>query len=94
MRNVIKKACAVVMMTAILFTAVAPTPVFATCPHPHPPKTRVVNEVYYASATHRVNGKDCTIQIYKVYKAAYCADCGTIFNTYVSGTKEKHSIAH
>ena len=93
MKNVIKKTCAIVMMTAVLFTSVAPTPVFATCPHPHPPVTNTVEE-YYTSTTHKVNGKSCTVYIYKVYRVSKCADCGNVFNKQLTGTTEKHSVKH
>lgn len=94
MKKSIKKVCALVMLTALLFTITVPKPVFATCPHPHPPKTRIASTSYYTSTTHTVNGKICTIYIYKIYKDAYCADCGTVFKTYFDGTMEKHSMSH
>lgn len=91
MKNVIKKTCAIVMMTAVLFTAVAPTPVFATCPHPGT-ETIDLDPEYYTSTTHNYNGKVCTVYIYKKYKATRCKKCYHIFSKWVVGTTEKHSL--
>lgn len=96
MKNVIKKTCAIVMMTAVLFTAVAPKPVLAACNHSI--TTTDVNpdkvQEYYTSTTHNVNGKTCTIYIYKVYQITEkCLSCGHLFKTYLN-LKYVHSVDH
>lgn len=93
MKNVIKKTCAIVMMTAVLFTAVAPKSVLASCAHPHPPVTGTVEELD-SVRTHIVNGKTCNIKVYKQYRVYKCGNCGTIFNKVVIGGREEHSSSH
>ncbi len=94
MKNVIKKTCAIVMMTAVLFTTVAPKPVLATCAHPHPPVAGTVEELD-TTIEHVVNGKKCIIKVYKTYRVYKCGDCGTIFSKgAVIGGREVHSSSH
>lgn len=81
------------MMTAVLFTAVAPKPVLAGCAHPHPPKTKTVEE-YVQTITHTVNGQVCTMKSYNIYQIAYCGDCNTVFNKTFLRQDHRHSVTH
>lgn len=92
MKNVFKKTCAIVMMTAVLFTAAAPKPVLATCAHPHPPVTE--EQVVVHKDTHTYNGKVCTITTTTTYQIAKCRDCGTVFNKTMIKQVRKHSVNH
>ncbi len=93
MKNVIKKTCAVVMMTAVLFTAVAPKPVLAACAHPHPPIT--VTEVRNsATSSHKVNNQTCNYYTQYTYRVSKCGDCGHVFNEQIIKRVEIHSNSH
>ncbi len=97
MKNVIKKTCAIVMMTAVLFTAVAPKPVLAACNHNNVtsnPKDKTI-EQYSGSSTHYVNGQACTIYAYQVFIVnEKCMDCQAILKKTYSYTRLRHSFDH
>lgn len=91
MKNVIKKTCAIVMMTAILFTTVAPRPVSAACGHP---KT-IVSTVYDTKgSSHVVNSMNCTIIITYTYRLVSCANCGRELVKTLINTEVRHTAPH
>lgn len=91
MKNVIKKTCAIVMMTAILFTAVAPKPVLASCGHPRPPVTSIGDRLD-TIVTHKYGSSTCTIYVYKTYRYRKCPDCYAVLYQTVIGGREVHSL--
>ncbi len=95
MKNVIKKTCAIVMMTAILFTTVAPTSVSAACSHG---RRGPVEEYYYKyMGSSPCSGKSgCTVYAYMQYKITKrCMDCNAILVEAPTGkTYTEHSIFH
>lgn len=93
MKKLIKKMCAIVMMTAILFTAVAPKPVLAACAHPHPPIT-VTEERDGPKMSHRVNNETCEYFTRYTYKVSKCRDCNHVFNEIIIKRVEIHSKSH
>ncbi|MCI8956300.1 MAG: hypothetical protein HFG29_04815 [Eubacterium sp.] len=90
MKNVIKKACAVVMVTAVLFTTVAPKPVLAACSHPRTPLTGV-EERLDRIVTHRYGTNTCTIYVYITYSYSKCRDCNAILHKTIIKGREVHS---
>ena len=91
MKNVIKKTCAIVMMTAVLFTTVAPKPVLASCAHS---KTETNTEIVFNVIDHIVNGKTCTIVTSREYRVTRCVSCEKVFNRQFIKADVSHSSSH
>ena len=95
MKNVIKKTCAIVMMTAVLFTAVAPTPVLAACNHDNVSTEQYERRVYFQTTTHYVSSGTCTVTVYRVYKVKReCLGCKAILDQEYLRTATEHSLRH
>ena len=96
MKNVIKKTCAVVMMTAVLFTAVAPKPVLAACTHLNRTVTSYTYDKLMGSSPCTVKPGSCVVYGYKQYKVTIrCLDCGAILHEQATGnTHTVHSGSH
>lgn len=94
MKNVIKKTCAIVMMTAILFTAVAPKSVSAACSHGRQSVSPYTYEKYVGVVPCRVNGAGCVVRSFKEYKVTrHCMDCGAILAEVATGkTRIEHTV--
>ena len=93
MKNVIKKTFAIVMMTAVLFTAVAPKPVSAACGHGRQSVAPYEYFKYVGSSPCGVNGGKCVVRAFKEYKVTkHCMDCGAILAEAPTGkTKVEHT---
>lgn len=92
MKNVIKKTCAIVMMTAVLFTAVIPKPISAS--HQHTYAKVGQHNGYYTRVEHNVNGVNCTVMIYKIYLDYRCTECGSTKSVPTNSLTERHSVQH
>lgn len=96
MKNVIKKTCAIVMMTAVLFTTVAPTPVLAACSHKRQSTVAYTYDKLMGSSPCTERPGSCVVYGYVEYKVTrYCVDCGAILNQVATGKlKAVHSVHH
>lgn len=93
MKKLIKKMCAIVMMTAILFTAVAPKPVLAaTCKHNRVSTASYEIKQRTGTSSHSQNGKTCTIYHYQIFKVTrWCLDCNAVLEKTFVRTYEEHT---
>lgn len=96
MKNVIKKTCAIVMMTAVLFTAVAPKPVLAACSHGRQSTNAYTYNKLMGSSPCTVKPGSCVVYGYREYKVTrHCMDCGAILAEVATGnTHTVHSGSH
>ena len=96
MKNVIKKTCAIVMMTAVLFTAIAPKSVSAACSHKHKSTSAYTYYKLMGSSPCHVKPGSCVIYGYEQFKVTlWCLDCKAILAEYpTTSAYTVHSVNH
>ena len=95
MKGVIKKTCAIVMMTAVLFTAIAPKSVSAACSHGRQSAKAYTYEKLVGSSPCTVRPGSCVVYGYKVFTVTrHCLDCGAILAQKETRYYTVHSVNH